>query len=57
MDYGMFAFGMIGLVVMASAVLFLVMLFDTSDWDRLDDYCCNGSCNQGRDCPMRKKDD
>jgi hypothetical protein len=19
-----------------------------------DDYCCNGDCNQGRDCPLRK---
>ena len=19
-----------------------------------DDYCCNGNCNQGRDCPLRK---
>ena len=18
-----------------------------------DDYCCNGDCNQGRDCPLR----
>lgn len=18
-----------------------------------DDYCCNGNCNQGRDCPLR----
>ena len=21
-----------------------------------DDYCCNGNCNQGRDCPLRKKE-
>jgi len=21
-----------------------------------DDYCCNGDCNQGRDCPLRKKE-
>jgi hypothetical protein len=20
-----------------------------------DDYCCNGDCNQGRDCPLRTK--
>jgi hypothetical protein len=20
-----------------------------------DDYCCNGNCNQGRDCPLRTK--
>ena len=20
-----------------------------------DDYCCNGDCNQGRDCPLRNK--
>ena len=19
-----------------------------------DDYCCNGNCNQGRDCPLRQ---
>jgi hypothetical protein len=21
-----------------------------------DDYCCNGDCNQGRTCPLRKKE-
>jgi hypothetical protein len=21
-----------------------------------DDYCCNKDCNQGRDCPLRKKE-
>ena len=21
-----------------------------------DDYCCNGDCNQGRDCSLRKKE-
>ena len=21
-----------------------------------DDYCCNGNCNQGRDCPLRNKE-
>ena len=20
-----------------------------------DDYCCNGNCNQGRNCPLRTK--
>ena len=29
------------------------------DWNKgyekgRDDYCCNGNCNQGRDCPLRK---
>jgi hypothetical protein len=29
------------------------------DWNRgyekgRDDYCCNGNCNQGRNCPLRK---
>ena len=21
-----------------------------------DDYCCNHNCNQGRNCPLRKKE-
>ena len=32
---------------------------NTEEWNKgyekgRDDYCCNGDCNQGRDCPLRK---
>jgi len=33
---------------------------NTEEWNKgyekgRDDYCCNGNCNQGRDCPLRTK--
>jgi hypothetical protein len=33
---------------------------NTEEWNKgyekgRDDYCCNGNCNQGRDCPRRSE--
>lgn len=56
MEYGMFAFGMIGLVLLSCMVAFIVLIFDVSQYEEIE-FCCTGDCNQGRDCPMRKKDD
>ena len=41
-------------IVLFLAIMIAWLIYAIENKDSVDGECCNGDCNQGRDCPNRK---